>query len=534
MKKYFKLFLAENIVLIILLICIAALRSGAAFVNLYAFTYLINGNIRVFAHLMGASIGIWVLVFIFTRIEEVQQTKTIQKMNTAIRKDIAERIRRCPYSEFHTNGSGAYVSRMTNDIKTIEDSGFKNVYALVKSLTLAAFSIAALAFIHYGLLLLSLLLAVLLTQFPKLFQKKLNEASLALTHENETFVAQIKDVLDGFDVFFSFNARAQLIGRTQTASEQLMESNVRCTRLTQNAGIFIGLMSVCSQLGIVIATGVLGALQIIPIGAITATGNFSSYIFNALAEFSGKMLAIKSTEPIFEKILSGPEQPEIQALPDAAPRAQFRSAITLDHVSFSYGDTRVLNNLTMTFEIGKKYGIIGESGSGKTTLFKLLSGMIEGYDGSIKIDGAELNTLDMQTVRDRLIYIDQKVYLFNDTIKRNICLDSEFSTEALDKAIENTALKDVIAHLPQGLESPVGEGGRNFSGGQCQRIALARALVHDRRILLIDEGTSALDEKNAREIETALVNNSDLTVIMVNHHFSEEIRSKLDAVYTLR
>lgn len=356
---------------------------------------------------------------------------------------------------------------------------------------------------------------------------------LRLRAKNETFVAKIKDMLDGFDVFFSFNTRTSFIGRTQQASEQLIEANVRCARLTHNAGIFIGMVNIISQLGIVIITSVLGALYIIPIGAITATGNFSSYIFNALAELSNRMLAIKSTAPIFEKILSGSNQPEQQALPDAVNRPQFRSAITLDRVSFSYGDKRALNNVSMTFEIGKKYGIIGESGSGKTTLFKLLAGMIDGYEGSIKIDGVELNTLDMQAVRDRLIYIDQKVYLFDDTVKRNMCLDDAFEPDKIDKAIEGTALKEVIASLPQGLDSPVGEGGRNFSGGQCQRIALARALLHNRRILLVDEGTSALDEKNAQEIETALLSNPDLTVVMVNHHFSDGIRNKLDAVYTL-
>lgn len=530
--------------------------------NMYAFTYLIQGNIRLFAYLMAIDIAIWAALLLLARLEEVKQTKIIQKMNTAIRKDIAAGLNHCSYIEFHETGSGTYVSRMTNDIKTIEDSGFKNMYALVQSITLAVLSIAALAFIHYGLLLLSFVLALLLTQFPKLFQKKLSAASLALTRENEIFVAKIKDMLDGFDVFFSFNTRSQLVSRTQRASEQLIDANVRCTRLTQNATVCIGLINVISQLSVVITTGVLGALGIIPIGAITATGNFANYIFNALGELSSKTLAIKSTAPIFEKILSAPERSGQQTLPDktkldktqqaftgkrkervsaaakeilphAAKCSQFHSDITLEHVSFSYGDKQVLHDLSMRFEIGKKYGIIGESGSGKTTLFKLLSGMIGGYGGSIKIDGAELNTLDRDSIREQLVYIDQKVYLFNDTVRHNICLNTEFQSEAVDKAIAGAALQEVIASLPQGLDSPAGEGGRNFSGGQCQRIALARALLHKRRILLIDEGTSALDEKNAQEIETALINNPDLTVIMVNHHFSPAIREKLDAVYTL-
>ena len=112
-------------------------------------------------------------------------------------------------------------------------------------------------------------------------------------------------------------------------------------------------------------------------------------------------------------------------------------------------------------------------------------------------------------------------------------MGEDFSEEELKAALKNSSLQTVIANCKNGLDTLVEENGKNFSGGQRQRMAIARALIHGRKVLLIDEGTSSLDKENALEIERQLIENPELTVIMISHHFDPEIKEKLDGVYTL-
>lgn len=175
----------------------------------------------------------------------------------------------------------------------------------------------------------------------------------------------------------------------------------------------------------------------------------------------------------------------------------FNKGIELKNVSFTYdcSDKKTLNNVNFKFELGKKYGVIGESGSGKITLFKLLNGMLENYSGQIEYDGNDITNLNKERLREQVAYIDQNVFIFNKSLRDNICLGTDFTDEQIQKAIADSALEDFIANCEHGLETIASENGKNFSGGKRQRIALARALIHGQKILLVDEGTSALDEK---------------------------------------
>ena len=130
-------------------------------------------------------------------------------------------------------------------------------------------------------------------------------------------------------------------------------------------------------------------------------------------------------------------------------------------------------------------------------------------------------------------YIEQDVFLFNTTIRDNITLGEYFTDEQIEQAIKGSALDGDLANMPLGLDAPVGEDGSNLSGGQKQRVAIARALIHNRSILLVDEGTSALDQKNADIVEQSLLNNPDLTLILVSHHLTPERRQQFTKVFEL-
>ena len=207
--------------------------------------------------------------------------------------------------------------------------------------------------------------------------------------------------------------------------------------------------------------------------------------------------------------------------------------IAVENLTFRYGEKQVLNALSATFEKGGKYALTGPSGCGKSTLLKLLLGWLPDYGGSIRFDGRDAKAYTPEQLQHQMSYIAQDVFLFNTTIRDNITLGEEFTEEQMQKALQDSALAGDLAHMPLGLDTPVGEEGSALSGGQKQRVAIARALIHDRSVLLVDEGTSALDQKNADIVEKSLLSNPDLTLILVSHHLTEERQKQFDRVYRL-
>lgn len=138
-----------------------------------------------------------------------------------------------------------------------------------------------------------------------------------------------------------------------------------------------------------------------------------------------------------------------------------------------------------------------------------------------------------EQLQQQMSYIEQNVFLFNASIRENITLDEDFTEEQLRKAIHDSALENDLLSMPNGLDTLVGEGGCNISGGQKQRVAIARALIHERSILLVDEGTSALDAQNADLVEKSLLANPNLTLILISHHLSDKRKAQFDCVYEL-
>lgn len=211
-----------------------------------------------------------------------------------------------------------------------------------------------------------------------------------------------------------------------------------------------------------------------------------------------------------------------------------QKSITLEDISFWYDEKKpILVHMNAQFKKGGKYALIGPSGCGKSTLLKILLGWLPGYQGTIRFDGRDMREYTPEQLQQQMSYIEQDVFLFNTSIRENITLGEDFNDQQMKKALRDSALAGDLAIMPQGLDTLVGEEGRNLSGGQKQRVAIARALIHNRNILLVDEGTSALDQKNADIVEKNLLANPDLTLILISHHLSDERKAQFDHVYEL-
>ncbi len=255
----------------------------------------------------------------------------------------------------------------------------------------------------------------------------------------------------------------------------------------------------------------------------------SSNLANPLVSIFTNVPKMRSVQPIAEKLKKISND---SALPSKREdSATYQQQICANDLSFSYdGQKEVLTQVNCVIEKGKKYVIIGKSGCGKSTLIKLLTGYYSAYKGEILYDNKELHMLEKDSVAQLSSTIHQNIYMFDESIYDNICLHENYPEESIEKVIEESGLTEFLSELPDGLQHRVGENGSNLSGGQKQRIAVARALIRKKPILILDEGTSAIDMQTAYDIENRLLAMKDLTLITITHHLEKNLLTKYDEI----
>ncbi len=460
------------------------------------------------------------------------QGKAVKKLNNDLRHDLYLTLLNKDYVEYHSQDIGEYISWFTNNIKQIELMTWSPFFNSVGRVAQILINIIALAFIDWILLVVAIVVAIIMWIFPKNFEKKIE----IMGEDNERVqgrsTGRLKDLLSGLYVLKHFGKESLFIERGDITSDNMESSYSNLNYYSNRFGRFFGLLKVTLSLLPDIIILLLAFAGRIDLSVLGGGGNLISgitYGFENLARFR---INIASSKAYFDKINTDVRGQSINTnkINNFKP---IEKSIEIENLSFSYGEKEILKDINMRFEKGKKYALVGQSGSGKTTLLKLLLGWQDDYTGYIKFDNKDSNEFSTSDIQRQISYIEQDVYLFNTSIIDNITLNEKYSKGEIDKAIKDSALSNDLKNMPDGLDTIVGEGGKNLSGGQKQRVAIARALIHNHSILLVDEGTSALDRENADIVEESLLNNKDLTLILISHHLSEERKKQFDKVYEL-
>ena len=519
-----------NLMAVICLIVQNIFKVGVSLALMQSFQKIIERDLQQFLLQLSIMILFWIIVFALSVLQTAFQNYAMRKMDNMLRADIACGILQTSYQALHERNLGESLSQFTNDINEIKQRAWLPFYQLIGTVALVVVSMAALASLHWLLLVMALFTAVLMVLIPKLFERRLNRIAKAFSARQGEALSSFKDLLSGYDVLHFFGKDDRFKNGIHAASDAIETS---CCRLniTQSKifngismlnlvfqGLVMALMGWLSIQGLIIQSALLGGN--------TICGN----VYNGLQSIVDLQLSIAASRPYFDKITvhAAGDKPAISALP------ALRQGISVQNVSFCYDEKKtILKDLNARFEKGGKYALTGPSGCGKSTLLKILLGWLPGYEGIVAFDGVDMQNYTPEQLQQQMSYIEQNVFLFNTTIRENITLGGNFTEEEMQKALRDSALLGDLANMPEGLDTPVGEEGSALSGGQKQRVAIARALIHNRSILLVDEGTSALDQKNADIVEKSLLSNPDLTLILISHHLSEERKKQFTHVYEL-
>ena len=435
-------------------------------------------------------------------------------------------------SAFSGESSSVYISALTNDIPAIEKGYLTNTFLMFESLLTFVGAMALMLWYSPLLTLIAILLSLLPLIASILTGNKMAEAEKAVSDKNQTYTSTIKDCLSGFSVIKSFKAEAQMLkifGANVCELARTEEKKQKTYILVQ---IFSSVAGVIAQLGVFI----FGAYLALSGKAITAGTTLifvqlMNYVLQPIGTIPTCIAERKAARALVEKIAEAINTNVREE--SESDNFELRDGIKISNLSFGYQeDKQVLTDIDLNFELGKKYAVVGASGSGKSTLLSLLMASYPNYGGSIAYDGRELREINSADLYEVESIIQQNVFVFNATIRDNITMFREFPEDEIESAIRLSGLSELIAE--KGADYLCGENGSGLSGGEKQRISIARSLLKKSQVLLVDEATAALDAETAFRVSSALISLDGITCIVVTHNLDAALLEKYDSIITLK
>ena len=528
-----KFYIKQNKVLFIVTILVSVIASlGYVFMAILLQQLLdiaVGKDMQQFVRMVLFSIFYFAVLGIFLYLQSLLSKKVICKIMCQIRSDVFRGTVDHSIEDFNKKNTADYISIITNDVKMIEDNFLLPLFEVVQYAVI--FTASFLLMVYFDIIVTVCVIVAIAIMFliPSFLGNSLEKRQKKYSSKLADFTVSLKDILSGFEIIKSYSMKRYVIQRFNKENDETINSKYSVDRLLAlNEGVssFLALMV---QIVVLFLSAYFIITGRITVGTLLGMVQVSSNLANPLVMIFTNVPKIKSIQPIVEKLQSISKYPLSHSKKEHI--SSFDFCICTKDLGFSYDKQKeVLNEINCTIEKGKKYVVVGKSGCGKSTLIKLLAGYYSDYAGTIKYDNRELNLLDRNDIAQLSSIIHQNIYMFDETIQDNICLHEDYSQEKIDNVVMESGLSEFISELPEGLLYQVGENGANLSGGQKQRIAVARALIRNKPILILDEGTSAVDMQTAYDIENRLLKINDLTIITITHHLRKELLEKYDEI----
>lgn len=489
----------------------------------------IGGNLNLFKQILMLSIIYIILLCFFLFLYSLFSKKLSCRIIKILRERVFNGILERNVQDFTKVNSADYISALTNDIQLIEDNYITPILVALQYMLIFLVTCVLLFQYSWVITLCLFFCMIVMILIPGIIGKYLQNKQNALSMHLSAFTSKTKDFLSGFDVIKSYKMEKHMKQEFNTKNELVYNSKYQVERLNSiNEGIS-GILAYITQFSGLF----LGAYFIIQgkisAGSLVAIVQLSSTFITPIMMILQNIPKIQSIKPIIDRLneLVDYKNPSFQGTMSPS----FQKGIEVKDLEFSFDNLQpVLRNISLKIRKGKKYAVVGKSGCGKTTLVKVLTGNLDKYNGYVGYDDQELHNLDMKKLQDMISIIQQNVYIFDDSIQHNITLFEEYTSEEMDEALKISGVDQFIKKLPQGILTIAGENGSNLSGGERQRIAVARALIRNKQILVLDEGTSAVDQQTAYDIESRLLLIDDLTLITITHNLNEDLLKLYDEI----
>lgn len=432
---------------------------------------------------------------------------------------------------FNKNNSSNYISALTNDVTSIESNYLLADVGIMEAVLTTVLSLALMFYYSWQMTLLVIALCIAPMAVAVVFGSRVAEQEKEISTRNAEFVAMVKDLLSGFGVVKSFQAQAEASKLFEERNGQLEQIKCKRKKTTQLVQIISGLTGFAVQIGVFVFGAYMAIKGRITVGVVVAFVQMMNYILQPLNTLPTLLADKKAALGLIEKLSTYCEESSTEGKDEIIESVG--EGICFEHVDFAYdAEKPVLKDVSLQFRTGKSYAIVGGSGSGKSTLLNLIMGSFDGYEGKVTIGGKELKKANPDSVFDVVSVIQQNVFVFDDTIRRNICMFKKFPEDAVKAAAEKAGLRQLISE--KGWDYDCGEGGIHLSGGEKQRISIARSLLRKSQVLLVDEATSALDAETADSVTNAILDIDGLTRLIVTHKLDEKVLNRFDGIVVMK
>lgn len=524
MVKYLKEFKFENFMVFLLITIDIALAVLSSVFLANVLNSLIAKEMNQFFLWLAIDIILWVVDSFVQGARDVWKEIAIQKQLNAVRRDIIEPLTEISYSDFEKNSKEDYNSWLNNDTKLLYDNGFHQIYFVYTGIVAMLFSGIAIIFFHWVLLLTTLLVGALLFYFPKMFKKSVERDTEQVSELANDALATSTDYLRGYEVLYHNKQLGLMQERTMGKFNQLATANVKLifTRAWMQYSLLgtsmLGQFLILAVAGFLIMNGQIG------IGVVMSVGNLSGTVTNYSKSVANSLILLNATGKLLEKYGKITDESKVT---DGEEVTAFESKLELKNLAVAFPDGQKIEYPEIVIEKGKKYAIIGDSGSGKSTLINFLVGNKQDYEGEILLDGKDYKGINRKSLPRVMSVIMQFPYLFKETVEENLTLGRKISPDIFDKSIRIACADDFVFNKLDTVYD------KNLSGGQQERLSVARELMGSKPILVMDESTASVDKKTALAVEKNILENPDLTVIMITHHLYDETQSYLDEVIHL-
>ncbi|HHU54055.1 MAG TPA: ABC transporter ATP-binding protein [Clostridiaceae bacterium] len=456
----------------------------------------------------------------------------VKKSSTILKQRYLKRAFDKNINEFQSSGNSRYINDITNNANTLEEKYFQQMTVVIMSVTAFFGSLALIISINWQTLTfiipcLGILLLIMYKSGNLLKKPEQKKAGFL-----EEYTRYAKETLSAFRIVKSFQLEKRILKDFDQRSTDVQDKGYEI----EKRGTYLQAMNQLMSSGVALFGLLIGVRAVakgtISVGVLFVLIIAISNLIHPIFMLSEALPHLRSVEPIFQKMEQHLQNQQMQEINKPYPGLEHQ--ISLTDISFDYPDIPVLNNADAKFKKGGKYLIIGPSGSGKSTILRLLRKYFNPDHGQIMIDDTQLNEINTDSYYQKLSNIEQNVFIFNDTIRNNITLFQDVSDEKLNSAITAAGLDNLLNSRTNGLDDVLVNNGAELSGGEKTRIAIARGLLAEADIMLLDEPFASLDDETAQKIEQRLLDLTGVTILNVSHVVFNSTKNLYDDILLVK
>lgn len=512
----------------------ASLYALASIASATYYGYIVehadNKNQTLFLMMIVMGITIVFFRWLFDLINQLIMVRFVGNIIYTIRQKMLQSLTSKQVFDFKKKKVSTYTSNLLNDVELVDRDAIEPYFDFVSQLVIVVISSFAVLYYQPIVFVVILIGTIGVFLIPMMMSQKLQQKQSVFSDESAHLTESASDILNGFETVKSTQSVNKFLIGFDQVNKQYTKAKISSGKWIMANHVTSGMLGMLVQYAAVLASIWFIMNGMITVGImLTMVQTMNTLVF-PLIDIFRLIPQIKSSKPIMDKIDALANVTALN-LTTSDRSLDFTKQIQLKNITITLDNQKILTDISLKLEHGKKYLLVGDSGSGKSTLAQLLSGFITDYEGQFLLDDQQLN--NSEYLFNCVSYVSQTPYLFNQTIKQNIVMSQLFSESKLTKVLKQSGVSDFIQNDQQ-LDDELLQNGQNYSGGQRQRIAIARGLYQQKPLTVLDESLSGLNSKLAHHVESQLLSLPNTVLVHITHHFDMSLINQYDSIIWIK